>query len=101
MGMSFHYLLASHISRKHSENNVDIVVNMVIKQVIVVKEKANLENKKVGQRKFKPYQNRKPIWKQGKQKEKYHFDISKVKCFNCNPYGHFARDRPTKKIKQI
>ena len=27
--------------------------------------KANLENKKNGQGKFKPNQNRKPIWKQG------------------------------------
>ena len=38
-GMSLHYLLASHISRKHSLDNVDIVVNMVIKQLIVLKEK--------------------------------------------------------------
>ena len=32
-------LVVSHISRKHSKDNVDIVVNMVTKQLIVVKEK--------------------------------------------------------------
>ena len=59
--------------------------------------KANLENKKVGQGKFKPNRNRKPIWKQSHQKEKKQFDISKVKCSNCNQYGHFARDCRNKK----
>ena len=34
MGMSLHYLLASHISRV----NVDIVENVVIKQLIVMKK---------------------------------------------------------------
>ena len=38
-GDELHYLLVSHISRKHSKDNVDIVVNMVIKQLIVMKEK--------------------------------------------------------------
>ena len=32
--------------------------------------KANFENKKVGHGKFKPNQNRKPIWKQGTKKER-------------------------------
>ena len=68
MEMSLHYLLASHISRKHSKDNVDIVLIMAIKQLTVMKEKQKLENKKIGQGKFKPSQNRKPIWKQGNQK---------------------------------
>ena len=63
--------------------------------------KANLENKKVGQGKFNSNQNKKPIWKQGHQKGKKPFDISKIKCFKSNEHGHFARDCPNKKIKHI
>ena len=46
--------------------------------------KVNLEYKKNEQGKFIPNQNTKPIWKQGNENEKKQFDISKVKCFNCN-----------------
>ena len=66
--------------------------------------KANLENKKNKtqvtdhrQGKFKPYQNKKPIWKQGDPKGRRKFDISKIKCFNGNQYGLFAKDSPNKK----
>ena len=59
--------------------------------------KANLEDKKVGQGKCKPNQNRKPIWKLGNENGKMKFDIAKVKCFNCNQYGHFAKDCSNKK----
>ena len=53
------------------------------------------------QGKFKPSQNKKPIWKQGDPKEKRKFDISKIKCFNCNQYGHFAKVCLNKKDQQI
>ena len=39
MEMRLYYLLVSHITRKHSKDNVDIVANMAIKQLIVMKEK--------------------------------------------------------------
>ena len=59
--------------------------------------KANLENRKIRQDKFKPNQNRKPIWKQGNQKGKKKVDILKGKCFDCTQYGLFAEDCSNKK----
>ena len=44
-----------------------------------------------------PQSEQKTIWKQSNQKGKKKFDISKVKCFNCNQYGHFTKDCPKKK----
>ena len=74
------------------------------KAVDCFERKDNLENKKNvtqltdhGQGKFKSNQNKKPIWKQGDPKGKRKFDISKTRCFNCNRYGHFAKDCSNKK----
>ena len=44
-----------------------------------------------------PQSEQKTIWKESNQKGKKKFDISKVKCFNCNQYGHFTKDCPNKK----
>ena len=49
--------------KKTFNDNVDTAVSMVTKQLIVEKEKTDLESKKTGQAKFKPNQYRKPIWK--------------------------------------
>ena len=37
-------------------------------------------------------QQKKKLWGKGDSKGKGHLDMSKIKCFNCGEYGHFARD---------
>ena len=55
---------------------------------------ANCPNKKSNQnkgQKTKTHQKKKQQCK-GDSKGKGHLDMSKIKCFNCGEYGHFARD---------
>ena len=34
------------------------------------------------------------LWGKGDSKGKGHIDMSKIKCYNCREFGHFARDCP-------
>ena len=65
---------------------MDTVGNFHIKQLCPSKKSD--ENK--GQ-KIKTQQKKKQHGK-GDSKGKGHFDMSKIKCFNCGEYGHFACD---------
>ena len=79
--------------RKNSKDILDTVGNLDTKQPIAPTRKAI----KIRVRKQKHSQKAKNEYKKkqngkGDSKGKEHLDMSKIKCFNCGDYGHFACD---------
>ena len=42
--------------------------------------------------KTKKFKKPSPQQKKGKKPQGKHSDVSKVECYNCHKFGHFARD---------
>ena len=65
------------------------VENLDTKQLIVPTRKAiktRARNRKTSKSKKQ--------WGKGDSKGKGHIDMTKIKCYNCREFGHFARDCP-------
>ena len=78
MGMSLNYLLSSQILKKLFKGQCGYCGKYGHKAVDCHERKANLENKKERQGKFKPNQNRKPIQKQGTKTERIHLTSQRL-----------------------
>ena len=74
------------VPRRHSKDVVDTVGNLDPRQPIV----PAINGIKIRAR--KPKQQKKRQHGKGDLKGKGHLDMSKIKCFNCGEYGHFAHD---------
>ena len=62
--------------------------------------KVNLENKENGQGKFKPNQNKKPIWKQGDQTGKRNLIFQGLNVSTVTNMDTLLKIAPTRKIRQ-
>ena len=51
--------------------------------------------------KTKKFKKPSPQQKKGKKPQGRHIDVSKVECYNCHKFGHFAKDciQPKRKFK--
>ena len=88
---SWEAFLAS-VSGRENQPNFEILWHECLEEEGRTLGKATKEGNLALTTKTKTFKKPPPQQKKGKKPQGKYFDVSKVECYNCHKFGHFARD---------